>query len=155
MKQLTYLAIILGLFFLLSKRTYAQEPDQISLARLIFSEAANESSLGKAAVGWVVRNRVESERFPNTYPGVIFQPWQFSGVNSALWEKTYQVKNMSFFENAIWQDCLEIADKVIKGTIMDPTSRADHYYNPRLVSPYWAKKMTVTRTIGNHLFLKS
>lgn len=155
MKQLTYLAIILGLFFLLSKRIYAQGPDQVFLARLIFSEAANESSLGKVAVGWVVRNRVENERFPNTYQGVIFQSWQFSGVNSALWEKTYQIDKMTYFEKTVWQECIEIADKVIKGTIADPTGGADHYYNPSLVSPYWAKKMTITRTIGNHLFLKA
>ena len=32
-------------------------------------------------VMWVVRNRVETKRFPNTYPGVICQPLQFSYYN--------------------------------------------------------------------------
>lgn len=30
---------------------------------------------------WVIRNRVESPRFPNTYEGVILQPKQFSAFN--------------------------------------------------------------------------
>jgi len=32
-------------------------------------------------VGWVVRNRVESEKFPDTYEGVILQRMQFSYFN--------------------------------------------------------------------------
>lgn len=149
------MVIILGISSLFTKKIYTQESDQVLLARLIFSESAKESPLGKVAVGWVVKNRVKSKKFPNTYQGVIFQSWQFSGVNSPLWKKTYQIDKMTPFEKTVWQECREISDRVIRGIIADPTGGADHYYNPSLVSPYWAKKMTITRTIGNHLFLKS
>lgn len=33
-------------------------------------------------VAWAIRNRVEAKKFPNTYEGVILQPWQFSYFNA-------------------------------------------------------------------------
>jgi len=147
--------LLLLLLLLGFRKVFAIEDDKTLLARIIFAEAAGEFYSGKVAVGWVVRNRVESKKFPNTYYGVIFQRAQFSGVNSKLWKLTYDLKKMTVYQFSIWQDCLKIAQDVIEGRIPDPTYGSDHYYNPSLVSPSWAKKMTQIIKIGNHLFLKS
>ena len=48
------------------------------LARLIYSESGGESYETKLKVGSVVMNRVESDKFPNSIHGVIYQDKQFS-----------------------------------------------------------------------------
>lgn len=146
--------LLLLLLLLGFHKVFAIEDDKILLARIVFAEAAGEFYSGKVAVGWVVRNRVESKKFPNTYWGVIFQRTQFPGVSSNLWKLTYDLKKMTPYQLSMWQDCLKIAQDVIEGKVSDPTG-ADHYYNPSLASPSWAKKMTQVKKIGNHLFLKS
>ena len=147
--------LLLLLLLLPFRKVFAIEDNKVLLARIIFAEAAGEFYSGKVAVGWVVRNRVESKKFPNTYWGVIFQRAQFSGVNSKLWKLTYDLKKMTPYQLSMWQDCLKIAQDVIEDRVFDPTYGADHYYNPSLVSPSWAKKMEPIATIGKHLFLKS
>jgi spore germination cell wall hydrolase CwlJ-like protein len=47
--------------------------EMICLAENIYFEARAEGVEGKAAVANVTRNRVESEQFPNTYCGVVYQ----------------------------------------------------------------------------------
>src|SRR5574344_862033 len=55
------------------------------LGRVIFAEADGENFTSKIAVGEVVKNRVESSKYPNTYRGVIEQKtkkcYQFSSVD--------------------------------------------------------------------------
>ncbi len=48
------------------------------MAAIIFCEAGNQSYTGKVAVGAVIMNRMESNRFPNTLEGVIYQRGQFT-----------------------------------------------------------------------------
>lgn len=56
--------------------TYVQE-DLYWLSRLIYAESGNQPLDGMIAVGNVVLNRVESERFPDSIYGVISQVGQF------------------------------------------------------------------------------
>jgi hypothetical protein len=110
--------------------------------------------MGKIAVGWVVKNRVNDPRWPNTYSGVINQPNQFAifrddpskltGLNKIAWDESYR-----------------IAGQVIRGEIPDPTGGATHFYStkkygnkPKIVVDYpnggeiWA--IGSTQTIGWH-----
>ena len=52
------------------------------IARIINSEAGSMSLEGKVSVGNVIMNRVNSAEFPNTIYGVIYQPNQFTVVNT-------------------------------------------------------------------------
>ena len=52
------------------------------LARIIYSEAGNQSDLGQRYVACVVLNRVDSSKFPNTIEGVLSQPNQFEGYKN-------------------------------------------------------------------------
>lgn len=63
------------------------------LAQLVHAEAGNQDLLGKRYVVDVVLNRVDSEIFPDTIYGVIFQKNQFSvikdgGFERAAWNVT-------------------------------------------------------------------
>lgn len=71
------------------------------LARTIWSESANQDVEGQYAVGWVIRNRVLSSEFPNTFPDVIFQKKQFSGVGTDLFYETPSEEVFEIARNVI------------------------------------------------------
>lgn len=48
------------------------------MAQLVWHEAGNQDMIGKTLVADTVLNRLESDRFPNTVEGVIFQKGQFT-----------------------------------------------------------------------------
>lgn len=127
------------------------------LAQLLFSEISkNPKHLEKdaIAVAHVVKNRMSRpERFGSTLQDVIFAPSQFSGVNTNEWNKVSSGK-MNEQEQKIYKRLLQISSGVLRGDIPDPTSGADHYFNPKLVKPSWSKKMKNTYTSGAHDYYK-
>ncbi|TDA68566.1 MAG: LysM peptidoglycan-binding domain-containing protein [Clostridia bacterium] len=109
------------------------------LARIIAAEARGETLLGQVAVGAVVLNRVESDRFPNTVYEVIFQPNQFESVRNGA---VYRNPPTSAYTAAR-----------IAMSGYDPTGGSLYFYNPRSVSrSNWIHSRSVIRTIGNHNF---
>lgn len=58
------------------KQKIAQYNQEL-LASIIFCEAGNQSYEGQVAVGAVVMNRINSEKFPDTMEEVIYQSGQF------------------------------------------------------------------------------
>src|SRR5688572_27065202 len=109
-------------------------------ARTIYSETKKPEE--QTLVAWVIRNRVESKYFPDTYKEVVLQQGQFSGMHAT--DKQYGV-NMSMDyndESPAWDSALSIARAVYSA---DPILRplpADvtHFYSPISVSrtPSWA-----------------
>lgn len=53
------------------------------LARVIEAEAGGESDYHKLCVGTVVMNRVDSDKYPDTIEGVIYQPGQYQCVTNS------------------------------------------------------------------------
>ena len=45
-----------------------------------------------------------------------------------------------------------MAQAVLNGLTSDPTGGCDHYYNPRVVQPRWARGKTRKIRIGGHDF---
>lgn len=110
------------------------------LARICKGEAGVASFEGKVAVVAVVLNRVRSRRFPNTITRVAHQPWQFSCYNP-------NVRNRLYW-GPIPRSCWDAAREALRGR--DPSRGADHYYNPYLVAPAWARRMTFLIRIGTN-----
>lgn len=109
------------------------------LARVIAAESRGEPLVGQVAVGAVVLNRVESDRFPNTVYEVIFQPNQFESIG-----------NGAIYRNPP-PSAYTAARIAMSG--YDPTSGSLYFYNPRSVSrSNWIHSRSVIRTIGNHNF---
>lgn len=96
--------------------------DQMLLARVIYAEARGESYTGKVAVGYVVKNRVNDPRWPNTYSGVINQRNQF-----AIWQG--DPSRLTGSERIAWNDSIRAAGQVIGGEVSDPTKGATHFYS--------------------------
>ena len=96
-------------------------------------------------MGAVVLNRVRSTRFPNTIQGVVGQRgfdrkrrrwvYQFSGYN----DRQYRAPVKDY----AWRAAREALSGV------DPVAGADHYYNPFLVAPRWARSFAFVRRIGD------
>ncbi|HHY97418.1 MAG TPA: hypothetical protein GX509_01630 [Firmicutes bacterium] len=111
------------------------------MARVIYAEARGEPYPGQVGVGAVILNRVRSPLFPNTIPGVIFEPWAFTVV--ATGEIWWHTPDRTAYR-ATWD--------ALSG--WDPTGGALYYYNPaRATSPWIWTRPPITR-IGNHIFTR-
>ena len=60
---------------------YFTEDDVAEVAKMLWGEARGCSRDNQIKCAWVVCNRVDDERFPDTIQGVLEQPSQFSGYD--------------------------------------------------------------------------
>ena len=127
------------------------------LAALIFSEAdKNDKKFDTDAAGVAhsVLNRMkEPEKYGSTLDEVIFKPKQYSGVEGKEFKKFFN-GGLTAEEEKYVKRAYKVAGGVLRGTISDPTGGANHYFNPKLVKPSWAKKMKKTFTSGSHDYYK-
>ena len=111
------------------------------LVRAMYFESNRSSYEGSMAVGTVVMNRVESDRFPNTICGVVGQHRQFAqGVLTAPMDPK-QMKT-----------AVHAADTILKGGRYAPVGQAMHFHAVNYRNPYPAKYMTVAG--GNAFYMK-
>jgi N-acetylmuramoyl-L-alanine amidase len=123
----------------LNKVTLDQSEMDI-LAHVIYSEARGETYKGKVAVGAVVMNRIQSDKFPNTIRGVVFQPGAFSAVDDGqFWMKPDASAYSAAYD-------------AVRG--WDPTYGSIYYFNPQTATSKWIWSRPQTVTIGHHIFTK-
>ncbi|MFZ5645157.1 MAG: cell wall hydrolase [Bacillota bacterium] len=114
--------------------------DRNLLARVIEGEAADEPMKGKVAVGAVVMNRVESEKFPDSISQVVYQPLAFEAVSNGQYNRP------------LTRESLEAADMALEGK--DPTGGALYYWNPAKAKSKWVWQRPVIMQIGRHVFAR-
>lgn len=143
---------------------YADSKTELEcLAKNIYFEARSESYRGQFAVAFVTLNRVQSNKFPNSICGVVYQAdmrpsWsdpnrlipkrnrcQFSWYCDGLPD---EIEDHRSYETAIM-----IAKIAIHGVIFDNTHGSLFYHNHN-VDPYWNDKMQLTNIIGQHIFYR-
>ena len=110
------------------------------LARVIYGEARGEPYEGQVAVGAVILNRVADSRFPNTIPGVIYQPGAFDVVADG------QI-NLTPNDTAY-----RAARDALNG--WDPTYGCIYYYNRATATSKWIWSRPIVVRIGKHNFCK-
>lgn len=117
------------------------------LALAVWREARGESPLGKLLVAQTIENRVVDPRWPETYIGVIVQPWQFSAFNrndpNAL---KFPAEN-----DPIWPECVAAAECVLNAP--RPFTTANHYHTTS-VDPVWKDDNKVVTREGAHIFYR-
>lgn len=135
---------------------FNDDTDQMILARMIFGEARNELSpeILRHAVGWVARNRVESDIvwWGTTYQEVIPKNAQFSAFNVGDDNRDdveNPLKSGNDIDKLAWENCYDIAGKILDRTISDPTGGADHYYSDSIDQPDYYKGKTSILEITN------
>lgn len=118
----------------------------LCLATAIFLEARGEPYDGKLAVGQVIVNRTENEKFPDTVCEVVYQEDQFAptpGVNPLDY-----VENEKDLQSYL--DSVHAATEVLSGTVdLVPTST---HFHATYASPWWSQKLQRDGRIGNHIF---
>lgn len=117
-------------------------------ARIMRAEALNEGNLGMLMVGNVVVNRVIANclTFKNirTITEAIYQPNQFSGINSSLFNGTATTTEK------------ELAKRILKGEYYHPATHALWFYAPKTGSSCtstWYDQSYAGR-YKNHCFYK-
>jgi spore germination cell wall hydrolase CwlJ-like protein len=104
-------------------------------------------------VAWVIRNRVESSKYPNTYQAVVLQPKQFSGLNSS--DRQYSINTTLGFEDtaAGWDSAIAVANEVYfaDGSVRPIAAGVTHFYSPGAVrvTPLWAQGETPSHTVSD------
>ena len=119
------------------------------LALAIWREARGESFLGKIAVAEVVKERVESKRWPAKYEDVILQPWQFSAFNKND-PNAFKFPNPETHE---WKESYYAAYDTYFGDNSGVAKGANHYV-VKGVNPFWAVGHEPVVVIGQHEFYK-
>ena len=112
------------------------------LATALFSETKDPED-AKNIANVIINRTKRPERFGATIPDVIYAPYQFSGVGGNEWNKAANQK-LNEKEAEVYKQLLQISYQAITGKLEDTTGGADHYFNPKLAKPSWAKKMTKT-----------
>ncbi|MCT4563094.1 MAG: spore cortex-lytic enzyme [Maledivibacter sp.] len=115
--------------------------DEVTLlAMAINGEARGEPYVGQVAVGAVILNRVKNPSFPNSIPGVVYQPLAFEAVSNGQVYKPIKSSAMKAARDAMngW----------------DPTGGALYYWNPTKATSGWISRLKPTLKIGKHVFAK-
>ncbi|WP_168735378.1 cell wall hydrolase [Cohnella fermenti] len=114
--------------------------DVALLSKLIQVEAGYEPYEGKIAIANVVLNRVKSGRFPDTVSGVIYAAGQFPPARNG------NLQTLSASSESV-----QAAKAALSGENVVPG--ALYFFNPKL-EPAKAKKSSVVKTIGHHMFIR-
>lgn len=114
------------------------KPEMEIMAKIIYSEARGESYKGQVAVGAVVMNRIQSDEFPNTIQGVVFQKNAFTAVMDGQYGME---PNRTAYMAAL---------DAVRG--WDPTGNSHYYFNPKTATSKWIWTRTPTLQIGRHTF---
>lgn len=130
--------------FLFASLTSLFGNDAEIVAATLILEAGGEYVEGAMqAVHEVILNRAEKRRL--TPKQVCLQPKQFSCWNSG--------KIKQLLSKAKAHPRYAYALSIVHGERTNYTNGADHYH-ANYVTPYWAKYMEKTCTIGRHIFYK-
>lgn len=145
------LIVTVYLVYRLVKKGYDMTIDQADyMARTIYGEARGEGARGMQAVGNVIMNRIKQGGwFGASIKDVVLKPKQFS-----CWNENDPNRTVILSANAAQlATARNIAERVMSGELSDITGGATHYH-AKSITPYWAKTLTKTATIGNHIFYK-
>ena len=94
------------------------------LARVIEAEAGGESDYHKLCVGTVVMNRVDSEKYPNSIEGVIYQPGQYqcvtnSHINNEPSESSYEAAESILDGRRMFRSSVVYQAEFIQGKVVE------------------------------------
>ena len=74
---------------------YFSEDDVAAMAKMLWGEARGCTRDNQIKCAWIVCNRVDDERFPDTIQGVLEQPHQFHGYSESF-PVTDELYNIAF-----------------------------------------------------------
>ncbi|MCP5395709.1 MAG: cell wall hydrolase [Sphingomonadaceae bacterium] len=121
-------------------------PEMECLAGAIYFESRGEPLAGQLAVGRVIVNRAESDDFPSSYCGVVYQRKQFSFVRGGRMPAIPR-------SSAAWHRAKAIA-QIAHHELWDSEAKDSLYFHARYVRPAWSKRKVARATISTHIFYR-
>lgn len=121
-------------------RGVSARDDVMMLARVVGGEAESEPYQGKVAVAAVILNRVDSDQFPNSLAGVIYQPHAFESITNGIANRAPSA------------DSVRAAQDAING--WDPSYGCLFFWNPAKPVSKWIWSRPIVTQIGGHVFAK-
>lgn len=109
---------------------FADDTNEMLLARLILGEAENQSKEAKIWIGGAVLNRVKAEAWPDSIHEIILQKGQYDPfkVSDRNFKKITDPLNTNYKSRlAAWHESYDTAQKLISGEITNPTT-ATHFH---------------------------
>jgi spore germination cell wall hydrolase CwlJ-like protein len=122
----------------------------LCLATAIFFEARDQTIGGMYAVGDVVLNRVEHDKFPDDVCQVVFYPSAFSFTHDGA--SDHMEDYTAHRDKAARIVAISVAEDLLNGISMVGTT-ATHYH-ATYVLPFWANHEDFAKDglIGDHIF---
>ena len=125
------------------KPTIVENPSEC-VAQAMYNEARGEGYEGQVAIAWVIRNRLESGKFPGSPCKIVYEQ---HGVDCQFTFICSPFKSINTISDR--NDFYTLAMMVLYSTYMvDPTGGALYFNN----KPFKNKKMKFIKKIGNHWF---
>ena len=127
-----------------SQKTVVVENPSECVAQAVYNEARGEDYAGQVAIAWVVRNRLQSGKFPNSPCKIVYER---HGLDCQFTFICFPFKPIDKVEDR--NDFYSIAMMVLYSTYMtDPTNGALYFNN----KPFKNKHFKFLKKIGNHWF---
>ena len=135
------------------------------LAMNIYHESRSDNLAGQFAVADVVMNRVESDRYPDTICGVVYQArmkpsWKDPEVmvpvrNKCQFSWYCDGKDDTPHEQESWAKAQYVAWSMLENNDFRGITEGATHYHTTYVTPYWGKHFHAIGRIGSHVFYKS
>ena len=157
-KDIRYnLAMLFVLFALIfttctTAEAFDQDEEAHCLAKNIYFEAGNQPLAGRIAVGQVTINRRDHGMFPHTICEVVYQGGETRNRCQFSWY--CDGKHDTPTDSETWLDSIVLAFRLLNFDDMDITEGSLWYHANYIEDPYWAKELTPTVVINNHIFYK-
>lgn len=136
------------------KQQLAREDPATLLARALWGEARSCTREEKIAIGYTALNRQRKTQKP-------LVEILLSGYTCFKGASQQQILSPHIYDDPkIFDQCIKLANGILRGAYRDPTNGATHYYNPRRVNPYWASALKAKKHIqtskgpSKHIFGK-
>jgi len=120
------------------------------LALAMYWEAKGEGRAGMRAVGHVVLNRTQDERFPDSPCAVVYQGGEDRGCQFSWY---CDGRSDEPTEAGSWLTARALAQELLAGQLPDTTKGSLFFHARRLKTP-WRVPRKKTITVGNHVFYR-
>ncbi|MCR4715589.1 MAG: cell wall hydrolase [Lachnospiraceae bacterium] len=123
---------------------------------IIYAEAGNQSQKGRVAVGNVIINRVNDQRFPDTVKAVVYAKNQFTAVTGAHYKNALKLYNKIDSSTGIIAAAMRKCKAAARTALKGKSYIKDYLFYARYDN--WLAKKAVkdpdvrTMRIGDHVF---
>jgi|TARA_R110000782_G_scaffold200584_2_gene289393 N-acetylmuramoyl-L-alanine amidase len=131
----------------------------LCLALGLYHEARSEPLVGQLSVGFVVMNRVDDSRYPDSICEVVKQGRTHPNNPNVMLRHQCQ---FSFFCDGLndtpknlpaWNHSIILASQILGGQYKNTSEGATHYH-ANYVSPTWADESKMIAQVGTHIFYR-